>query len=484
MAGGALFTKLFQRQPKSKKEVQQQQQHQRKRPPPKNQRALRGTGFVHRAVVQDPPLSPVSSSSLSSSRDDLTPTLPEQTESSNASVSSLSSAGNHSLTGTSVGAAPLDLLEHQVLQVLEEHAKSNNLQIDHVVTDIYNLLPNQDNVDRELVMNLYIMSTESCTRLDDQAKCLALTLQDLGLVDDDDDDDPNEDTAGPVTTSSGDPAHLDQMLSELSFVMEPSEQEIQVDPIHEPRQQEAPPSSTQKQMEQEPIDDRTQQQEHQQQQEESKQEEEIPLHLLLAMEQHDENAVAPESTPHQERIVACPVCMDDFPESQTMFFFCSLDTQVEGGEHSLCYECAFRYVQSNMNNTTAMTCYDQKCSHELMPHEIAMILGHGNMDAGYYHPLYREIDLRQRDQAISQDPQAYTTCPNPNCRWTAARSRKGAQEKVTCPMCFAKFCSSCNDRYHYRSTCREWQEIQLVWQEWKGYGRLEYWQQSNQEHGP
>ena len=201
------------------------------------------------------------------------------------------------------------------------------------------------------------------------------------------------------------------------------------------------------------------------------------------MEKQEEN---------HELLFNCPVCMEDFPESQTMTFFCSYyednqqnqpslaESSMQSSPHLLCRECAVQYVQSNQDQLP-LKCFVPNCKHELLPQEIALVLGHGNMEVGFQSPLYRQLDVRQRDWAIAQDPADYVHCPAPQCHWRAARSMRGAKERVTCPLCYTRFCSNCNDRYHYRSTCVEWIQIRQTWENWKLDGRARYWKTRNKE---
>ncbi|KAL7569567.1 hypothetical protein ACA910_013933 [Epithemia clementina (nom. ined.)] len=202
---------------------------------------------------------------------------------------------------------------------------------------------------------------------------------------------------------------------------------------------------------------------------------------------------------HHHKMLICAACMDEFAENEVMFFFCSIDPNVmksvlsstidvarsppapvDPPANAVCFECAAIYIKTNKNNLP-IRCFTQECKHELLPEEIALALGRGNMTSGFKSSLYLEIDELQRDHAIVAHPQDYASCPSAKCTWIVARSTKGAMEKVTCPTCHATFCSNCNDIYHYRTTCFELQEMKRERQNWILHGRSKYWEKSQDE---
>ncbi|KAL7555746.1 hypothetical protein ACA910_013057 [Epithemia clementina (nom. ined.)] len=175
----------------------------------------------------------------------------------------------------------------------------------------------------------------------------------------------------------------------------------------------------------------------------------------------------------------CPVCMEHIPESTAIFFSCSVSksnsTSKEDHDrplglerpkqkaHFLCLDCAAGHVMANKDRPP-IQCFAPGCHHELLPQEIALALGHGDVEKGFRHDIYRELDEIQRDHAIYQASQTLISCPTPNCPWAVARNRDDCSiEKVTCPTCQISFCSNCKEMYHYRTTCQELQWIKRDW---------------------
>ena len=106
-------------------------------------------------------------------------------------------------------------------------------------------------------------------------------------------------------------------------------------------------------------------------------------------------------TSETERVITCPSCQDDFPESETIAFLCSLDQKVDGQDHCLCVDCAKMYVNSAKTQDPRIKCFHQGCEHFLLPQEIALVLGEGNVETGMKDPTYHEIDLLRRDYVIN-----------------------------------------------------------------------------------
>ncbi|KAL7564492.1 hypothetical protein ACA910_017958 [Epithemia clementina (nom. ined.)] len=214
-----------------------------------------------------------------------------------------------------------------------------------------------------------------------------------------------------------------------------------------------------------------------------------------------------------QSMLHCPACMEDVPESQVMFFFCTFEYNAKtpspvemwfavftdlyhliaaapgsttgatgsatgaDGRHFLCFDCAAAFV--TVNKSPPIRCCFQGCPHELIPQEIALALGRGSIPVGVQSPTYREIDALRRDYEIIKDPQSYASCPSPNCKWVMRRSSKGAIEQMTCPICNVTFCSNCSNLYHYHgTTCIEFQQMKRSWHNWFVYGKSLYWKDS------
>ena len=101
-----------------------------------------------------------------------------------------------------------------------------------------------------------------------------------------------------------------------------------------------------------------------------------------------------------ERVIDCPVCMEVFPERETFSFFCNIDQEHDITAplypHTLCRDCAVNYLDANKQSACRIPCFMQGCNHELLPQEIALILGRGDMEVGFQNPTYTEIDELQR----------------------------------------------------------------------------------------
>jgi hypothetical protein len=179
----------------------------------------------------------------------------------------------------------------------------------------------------------------------------------------------------------------------------------------------------------------------------------------------NEGNVSTEQAIASTKGVYCPVCWETFPESETLQLLCG---------HSACVECCEHHIRKSSN----LKCIVEQCTHEILHHEISRMLGRGDSHAGRLDPKYQEIDLSQRNQCLSKDPQESGSCPQ--CGLIVFRHERGGIEKATCQRCNYDFCTNCSSIYHYRTTCLIWQETRQAWNEWKVSGRSHYWRR-NQE---
>ena len=178
------------------------------------------------------------------------------------------------------------------------------------------------------------------------------------------------------------------------------------------------------------------------------------------------------------RLLTCPVCFDQFQIRHIFEFNCGIDQNYTGPPHSLCYVCAENHVRSFIGQGNPnLKCFAIDCNHLMLPQEIAMILGRGDISKGMKDRRYVEIDKLQCDHAIGKDPSKFSSCPTEGCHWQVERSQDGAAEKATCPLCKLEFCTNCLSLYHYRSTCIESRQLQDQWRTWIISGRALYWQQ-------
>jgi len=221
------------------------------------------------------------------------------------------------------------------------------------------------------------------------------------------------------------------------------------------------------------------------------------VYVLNDVPSQDEATVAQESSTHisavnnstskattaQEgfasssvKVFTCEVCYEELRINDKFVMFCK-------DSHELCYDCAVQDLEAKAKSGIAqIQCFAQGCEHELSMTEIALALGRGHEALGRKDPLFSQIDRLKLDFALTKDPREYCTCPREGCKWTVARSQRGAIEKVTCGDCNLTFCTNCLDTYHYRTTCTECRQIQRAWRSWVVRDRSAYWRLDNEMH--
>lgn len=77
-------------------------------------------------------------------------------------------------------------------------------------------------------------------------------------------------------------------------------------------------------------------------------------------------------------------------------------------------------------------------------------------------------------------------CPIPNCVGTAIPSTRSRAECITCPACAFRYCSLCQEMYHYRVTCAEYHKMVQEWYLWCQDGRDKFkedWTEFSQKFG-
>lgn len=164
----------------------------------------------------------------------------------------------------------------------------------------------------------------------------------------------------------------------------------------------------------------------------------------------DDDGKPSATTLAQSASFTCPVCYYERKAEEKFVTACP------NKEHSLCYDCAEKYIQAHAQSGQAdIGCFEQDCDHELEPLEIALVLGQGDAENGRRHTLYEQIIGMKTISSIATHPDVYATCPKERCGWTVARSRPGETEKATCGECDFDFCTNCRHEYHYRTSCIE-----------------------------
>lgn len=188
----------------------------------------------------------------------------------------------------------------------------------------------------------------------------------------------------------------------------------------------------------------------------------------------DDDGKPSATTLAQSASFTCPVCYYERKAEEKFVTACP------NKEHSLCYDCAEKYIQAHAQSGQAdIGCFEQDCDHELEPLEIALVLGQGDAENGRRHTLYEQIIGMKTISSIATHPDVYATCPKERCGWTVARSRPGETEKATCGECDFDFCTNCRHEYHYRTSCIERAQLHQEWQAWGLTGRSEYWVHEN-----
>ena len=149
---------------------------------------------------------------------------------------------------------------------------------------------------------------------------------------------------------------------------------------------------------------------------------------------------------YEQKLVECPVCMDDVPFAKTLQLSC---------QHRYCLECLTREWEYNIMNSqisdTILKCPAENCKMPITYFELKR-----NLKSEVFQK-YEEFTIKSFELSESKNEMT-VVCPNANCQIKYVVF-KGASY-FTCNQCKVKFCCDCYGSFpeHEGRTCQELKE--------------------------
>ena len=112
-------------------------------------------------------------------------------------------------------------------------------------------------------------------------------------------------------------------------------------------------------------------------------------------------------------------------------------------DHKACRKCARKYVQSLIEQSKFLICFQPDCKKEWTIYDVQLIVDENDYD-------------RLQMMLFNKATDTFHHCPKPNC--------KGVAEVVPpcryflCPVCNYRKCIACNNEYHPTVTCDEYRQ--------------------------
>jgi len=156
----------------------------------------------------------------------------------------------------------------------------------------------------------------------------------------------------------------------------------------------------------------------------------------------------------------CHICLGMHKISQMYTLNCP-------SSHRFCYDCFRHFATQATQEGKLVTCPETGCKYTLTITDMT--------EVGLEEEIVRRYDKTLLQQAL-REMQA-VGCPTRNCGNFIVPSSTDEREPCLCTKCGFEFCSLCQKKYHWRTTCAEVPEVEQRWLWWETQGRNQYWHQ-------
>eukprot|EP01088_Endostelium_zonatum_P019477 TRINITY_DN6740_c0_g1_i1.p1 TRINITY_DN6740_c0_g1~~TRINITY_DN6740_c0_g1_i1.p1 ORF type:complete len:541 (+),score=91.50 TRINITY_DN6740_c0_g1_i1:23-1645(+) len=156
--------------------------------------------------------------------------------------------------------------------------------------------------------------------------------------------------------------------------------------------------------------------------------------------------------------VPCPICLNDFPQSDLHSFGCT------DSLHKYCTDCCYSYITAALSDISQfpLYCPGKTCKHPIESSCVETILFLSSAPQSV--PLTTAFDLKtkfDRLQILSLNFKGkIITCPHCNefCEKPDENPNNINNNRVFCPSCRKDFCVKCEVHWHTGVTCEQFRE--------------------------
>jgi len=154
----------------------------------------------------------------------------------------------------------------------------------------------------------------------------------------------------------------------------------------------------------------------------------------------------------------CAICLTEYMVSEMYTVNCL-------SCHRFCFSCFKYHTEAKVKEGKLVNCPAEKCDYVLQLSDMKEI------------KIGKEIYEKYENLLLNNALQTLHAigCPTRNCGNYVVPSALGEREMCECSKCKAVFCSLCQRKYHYRTTCEEVDTLEKTWMWWCETGREEYW---------